>query len=362
MSIERVNVIGVETATGLKTLELVLGDVTTIECDLLAVSAFAGGYSASKGTVLGSILERHGLSIREEADRPEIDLRAQFGIWISRRLKGLPFARVICVEIVGGVNDPEQAMENLYVGLAVLEAKGIPVRTIATPLLGAGDQEIDVELLVAPLIKKTTEALHRSRTLERVVVAARSEERAERVGEEIDRQFGARRSRLPGRELIPALLADIRLICETLWHRTEGVQKRLASEMLDVMSRDSPLATDIGLLARKLAEVVTDSLHASKPSIDLYAKIESLGPRGVSPWMVSYLHTLRVIGNEVVHIREKSPRIPADLADDDVVLCLFCMFRVTRFWLESIEQRDAREMESSGPSNQRHTKTAGSIE
>ena len=42
---ERVNVIGVETLYGLRTLELFIGDVTTVPCDILAVSAFKGGYS-----------------------------------------------------------------------------------------------------------------------------------------------------------------------------------------------------------------------------------------------------------------------------------------------------------------------------
>jgi hypothetical protein len=50
--------------------------------------------------------------------------------------------------------------------------------------------------------------------------------------------------------------------------------------------------------------------------------------------VISYLHTLRVIGNEVVHIRDHGDRLPGALEDYDIAMCLLSIQRVVQFWLE----------------------------
>jgi hypothetical protein len=336
---QRLNVIGVESIHGLRTIELVRGDIADIQCDLLAVSAFKGGYSATPGTVLGSLRQKHDFSLRDDFDRREYDLRDQFGIWVTRALEGMPFARVICVEMKGHSEDPAVAMENLFVGLAVLEAKGVKVATLALPFLGTGLQKIPTDQIVSPMISQTTAALHRLQFLERVTFAAIDPEMAGIISDEMDKQLGYTRTALPRLELASALLAELRAIAGEIRLLSSGVEQRMAEEMLDVVSREEPASTEIGLLARRLAEVITDVHHQGKPSVDLFQKIEGLAQRGISPWVVNYLHTLRVIGNEVVHIRDGLHRTPPQLADDDVALCLFCVLRVAHFWQDSIRSR-----------------------
>lgn len=341
---ERVNVIGVETLYGLRTLELFIGDVTTVPCDILAVSAFKGGYSPIPGTVLGSLSECHGVSVRDEAIAPAVDLRTQFGIWVTRQFEALPFNRILCVEINDFHLEPSVtpnfsvAIENVFVGLAILEAKGVCITSMALPFLGTGNQNIPHEQIVTPLIEKTVAALRRSQNLGKVTFVARTSEAATVISDEIDRQLGYSRTNLPRRELAGALLTELRVVAMDLRVRTAGLQHRMASEMLEVVSRENPPASEIGLLARRLAEVVADSLHVGRSSIDLFQKIEGLAQRGVSPWVINYLHTLRVIGNEVVHIRDRMSRNPEHIADDDVAVCLFCVLRVARFWQGSLPQ------------------------
>ena len=336
---QRLNVVGVETLHGLRTIELVNGDIADVPCDLLAVSAFKGSFSATPGTVLGALREKHGFSLQDDFTFREYDLRQQFGIWVTRALHDLPFSRVICVEMIGYSEDPAVAMENLFVGLAVLEAKGVKVSSLALPFLGTGLQRIPADRIVSPMISQTTEALRRSQHLERVIFTALDPGMAEIISNEMDRQLGFTRTSLPRRELVFALVTEMRVVASELRLRTSGIELRMAEEILDVVSREDQPATEIGLLARRLAEVIADTLHQGKPSVDLFQKIEGLGQRGISPWVVNYLHTLRVIGNEVVHIRDGLRRTPPQLADDDVALCLFCILRVARFWLDSLQAR-----------------------
>ena len=339
---ERVNVIGGETLYGLRTLELFIGDATAVPCDILAVSAFRGGYAPRPGTVLGSLSECHGVSVRDEAIAPAVDLRKQFGIWVTRQFEALPFNRILCVEITDFQLEPSvtpnfsAAIENVFVGLAILEAKGACITSMALPFLGTGNQKIPHEQIVTPLIEKTVAALRRSQNLGKVIFVARTSEAATVISDEIDRQLGYSRTILPRRELADALLAELRVVARDVMLHTQGIQRRMAAEMLEVVSRDNPPANEIGLLARRLAEVVTDCMHSGRPTIDLFQKIEGLAQLGVSPWVVNYLHTLRVIGNEVVHIRDRMARTPEHIADDDLAVCLFCILRVTRFWQDSL--------------------------
>ena len=194
--------------------------------------------------------------------------------------------------------------------------------------------------MIGPLVEKTRDAIARSSTLERVMFVERSEEKAHLLLGEIERQFGTINPSLPKADLIAGLMKELQALAQTLSASTSGLQKRMAGEMLELAKAPMSNASSIGVLARRLAELVTDSLYKSSSRLDLHKKIEDLGKAGVSPWVVSYLHTLRVIGNEVVHIREPGSRLPAALSEDDVTVCLFCIQRVAQFWLDTRNEKE----------------------
>jgi hypothetical protein len=347
---ERLTVLGVETPRGLCTLELLQGDITRVPCDLLAVSAFKGSYHPTPGTVIGALKENHGISLQKSGPGralidAEFDLRDQFGIWITRELPGATCRRILCVELLGRIDDQREVgqqlqslLENVFVGLAILEAKGIVIRQLALPLLGTGQQEIAPLDIVGPLISKTQDAIARSTSLERVMFVERNPQKARLLLDEIERKFGTVNPSLPKAELIAGLMKEIQAIALKLRRATAGAQQRMAEEMHQIVSAPIPTTAGIGLMARRLAETVADTRYLGGSGDDLHKKIENLAKTGVAPWLVSYLHTLRVIGNEVVHIRERGNRLPSALNEDDVTVCLFCVQRVAQFWLDAETQ------------------------
>ncbi len=312
MSLESVLTIGSESPYGFKTVELLQGDIAFAACDVLVVSAFQGGYRPTPGTVIGALQERHGFLLADELDGCEFDLRHHFGIWITAPLADLPFKRILCVEMLaiadkGGVLDDaalQRMLRNVFVGLNILGASGYATREVALPILGAGNQGLRPEEVILRLVELAREALDRSPWLERIQFVANNETSAALLRRRLEDTFGHIDALLPRQEFVGALLQDIRATAARLQARSAGVERRMASELLEVLGEELPGAGSIGLLARRLAETVTDSLYAGSPTIDLYRKIESLAARGVAPWVISYLHTLRVIGNEVVHIRD----------------------------------------------------------
>src|SRR5690349_4006041 len=99
----RLNIVGLETASGFKTIELYEADLsrTDLICDLLVFSVFAGGYNPRPGTLLGDLKTNLGLCLSDEEKMPAYDFRKPLSLWISRSLQGYSFRRVMGIEMKG---------------------------------------------------------------------------------------------------------------------------------------------------------------------------------------------------------------------------------------------------------------------
>jgi hypothetical protein len=91
------------------------------------------------------------------------------------------------------------------------------------------------------------------------------------------------------------------------------------------------------LQSRSLAEVLVvfhlQSRSARELPHEFEKKIEALRDRGVSPWVLSYLHTIRVLGNEAAHIRLNATRRPEKPVGRDLVVLHAALNRVLVFAL-----------------------------
>ena len=74
-------------------------------------------------------------------------------------------------------------------------------------------------------------------------------------------------------------------------------------------------------------------------------KIEHLEPLGIADWIRSYMHVLRIFGNEAAHERQKLNRKPLSINETDIALSLFCLQRLLEFWV------DYREAAASTPAH-----------
>jgi hypothetical protein len=91
----------------------------------------------------------------------------------------------------------------------------------------------------------------------------------------------------------------------------------------------------VGILGRRLAEFVADDLlKRPTTSPDLTRKIEQLAEKKVANWIRSYMHTLRLLGNESAHEKPSDDRYPPFVSAEDLALCLFCAQRVLSFWCQ----------------------------
>jgi len=339
------NCIGLETRHGYRTFELFEGDLIHPEAgaDLLVVSVFAGAYLPMPGTVLGALYESWGINAREL--RPAIDLREALGVWVSSELTSGSFRRLICVEMLGSEHELHEVLRNVFVAVAVIEAKGWPAASLAMPLLGAGLQALGHESVMSALIPAAKMALERSSTFSRIMFVEKNPQRVASLDAAMNHLLGRPKITLPKGQLMINLRADI---CTTIDHALPSVpegHKFLFLELRRIVGDDGTQSFEVGMLARRLVEfVVDDLLERPKTSPDLAKKIDDLAHRAIASWIRGYMHMLRLLGNESAHEKGTEGRKPTYVSEEDLAICLFCVQRILGFWMEFGRKSSARDL------------------
>jgi hypothetical protein len=179
-----------------KRIELYQGDLTALSAaeafDLLVVSAFPDDYIPTSGSLIGG-LDRKSLSVQSLADNKEIDLRASFSCWLSREFKpedsGLRFRRIMCFEpLVRG--RPPELVGDIFRALTPILAVTPDIKTIALPVVAAGDQSYSVAEMLTPLLEAALHWLEKGLPLDCIKIVTRSDAQAE----EARRVFSAQKA------------------------------------------------------------------------------------------------------------------------------------------------------------------------
>jgi hypothetical protein len=334
---ERLVQLGVETERGLRSIELFSGDITDVPfaLDVLCVSAFPGEYFPLVGTTLGALHSKWSMSIQDLRDDCWLDLTVKLHVWISAELSHPNVRRLLCVDIPDDRSGLREAFENLFVGISVLEAKGYPVQVVAMPLLGAGNIGLPANEVADLLVPLAERAVKRSASIERLIFIEIDRGRAAALSDAIDLHLGRSRVLLPRRPLIDGLRRDILSELQGGESFVPMGHIRLVDEIKLALNQQTIRASELGVLSRRVVEfVVNDILGESKTSPDLLTRIEKLSGKGVASWIQSYMHLLRVLGNESAHEKSTTGVVPPIVDKSDLTICLFCLHRIWRFWLD----------------------------
>ena len=335
------NEVAFETPKGFRTIELHEGDLTQLgrPVDVLVLSAYAGSYAPVPRSLIRSLLDVFSLDVMQLVNEARLDFRSSLGVWISNTLEDvrptLPYTRIIGVEMRGSAAGLGEALDNVFAAIGLLEAKGISVRTMALPLLGTGSQRLEPAEVLAFLLPAVRRAMDRLDTIERVYFVERDHARATAISDAIDSTLQRSSERLGTDEA----LASVQRELVSSLQRHEGLVSKghhdLPRELREGLRRDAPRSIELGILGRRLVEFVVDDLGKRVGSQEgLERKIEFLARDGVAPWIRSYMHVLRVFGNEQAHQKDKENRRPPFVVSKDLAVCLFCMLRVWEYWVQ----------------------------
>ncbi len=172
-----------------KKLQLVHGDLCKIraEYDVVVCSAFKHSYKPTKGTLIGSLKFEKRISVEDFSRSPELDFRSQ-GCWLSKET-GTDFHRIACVELLNyyekysdenSINIIlKKSFSTLRFILEQAEFCGIPVTSVALPILGTGNQNIEISFVLGVLISQCQLILQSNNNVKKIVIFERDASKAQ---------------------------------------------------------------------------------------------------------------------------------------------------------------------------------------
>lgn len=197
----------VGTSFGEKSIKVCLGDIRELDqpVDVLTVSAFFWSYEPTPRTMIGALNEK-GISVQSLSASPEMDLRKTSNIWLSRRIgnAALPVSRIGCIEMSGVTpilgryeisrNDVLTSVQTYFRMLDIASLSGIKIETVALPIIGAGCQAFETDLIVIPLINECVQYLKQNRQVREIRLIERNPEKAHRLVSALESSYSMQRS------------------------------------------------------------------------------------------------------------------------------------------------------------------------
>jgi hypothetical protein len=340
----------VDTATGTRQVELRVGDLPGLglDVDLLVVSAFEGDYRPMAGTLLGRLQDAYGIRLDRLACA--LDLRqSPLKCWVSEAIDWAelqapqsgdpPTTRFRRVAVVEGTIDwttdwqpdallPWPPFNRLFSLLALLPMRQIATASVASPLLGSGDQGMDALLHIPDLLEGYRAAFRHVPELQHLILFDRIDRSLKVLGEAIDAALvrpTPASSRLP----LPKDLAGLGQLPVLLRQGQEQQGEALPdgllhdlAELLELLDEPEISPFALGMHSRRVVEQLVQHTLADLQDerVSLFVGINLLRQRGVDPWLISCLHQIRCFGNWMVHPQGPGQRRKVEVADVLAVL------------------------------------------
>lgn len=201
--------IAVDTPQGDKQISVLCGDIAELreELDVLTISAFYRDYAAVPHTLLGA-LDQNNISTARLSAKPFIDLRTTNNIWLSQEIKEglLPIRRIGCIESPTFYTSGDRTaillneIRAYFHMLEIASLSGAPIRTLAIPVIGGGNQRIDADLVKIPILNECFRFLKQNEQIQQIFIITRNRKQAEAFAETLEQSYLLMQNRQPAAE------------------------------------------------------------------------------------------------------------------------------------------------------------------
>lgn len=341
---EKINSIDFDTAKGLRTVEFLHGDMLQYkeEVDLLIVSVYGRSYEPVAGTLIGG-LKDIGIPIELITKDIEIDLRDSLSTMLTTEISERFFKRILFFEIKSqlkseGINlTLSEIFENLFISLLVLEKKNYKIKKIALPFIGTGKQKIPVHEVAELLPGITEKFLTELRYLEKVIFVDNNESKIKLLSEKLNERLGRPNIMVAKGIFAENLRISILKKISELQSLSEQ-HSQFLEEAKQAFSDAQVRGYQVAISGRKMLEVILNMVTKSTEGT-LADKIVHLDAFRVAIWIKSYMHMIRIFGNEMAHTKVIINQIPFEMTQEDILLNLVCIERTLDFANKYIKEK-----------------------
>lgn len=351
----QVNAVSVETPHGLRTFELYSGDMFSQAVDLMVISTHHREQEQASGPLVETLRDQFAFEVDAS------DAMIQFGGGISACAQpaddSVPFHELLTMRIAAPRLQKEpaefydRAIQSTFASVAMLEFLGRSFESIALPVL-VREGIIDYSSAVRSLLRHALTWLRRSQHTNSVRYYVYHPDELVEWDAAMNASLGRTYVDAEGESVLRGLCREIVSAIDS------GVLRGYFDELDDALRNalanpDRLCVQTIATFGRKLSEVVTEQVcrDLNLPlGRDLLTNIEAVrNSKMLAAWIASYLHSLRVFGNEGVHsLAVKRGVVPSALSTEDL-LSIFCAIRaVIQFWRVWRRERHS-ESQFEGP-------------
>lgn len=164
-----------------KRIRIINSDLTLCnkEYDIVVCSAFKDDYYPVIGTLIGALYNNKKIDLSDLSKNPDINLK-DFGGWLSKETN-TNFKRIACIEIFSisdlyinnhNILHTDKILSQTFSTMSYLikqaSFKDLNIKRIALPILGSGDQGIEIEYIIPPLLTECISLLNDIPSLEEI--------------------------------------------------------------------------------------------------------------------------------------------------------------------------------------------------
>jgi hypothetical protein len=338
-----INSTGVETQGGFGKFNLYHGSITRVSCDTLVISAFREGdkfdgqvYNAVNWMFSMQNCRRTNLINSDELIIHHYD---------TGKLQS-SFNNLLILEIGPLTDKLEEEIETLYkrtfAALEYLRYSGVNVKNTGVSFL-FGNSVKDKGRAIEKLIQQSLLWLNQANLDVTIHCAVFYTKLIDLFNETMNQTLN--RSSISEKEnpILNALLNETR---DVLKQQPSGPLDEGIKPLKSALSITDNINVElICTFSRTLCELIVREVHKwnnLKLSHDLLSSIEKLRSEGlVSPWICSYMHGLRILGNKSVHPNRSIPAyLPAQLDYNDLLNALSGLKALIEFYNVNIRGRE----------------------
>lgn len=343
-----VNSVSIETVEGYKCFNLLHGDVLDCGSDLLVLSTHANPEKPLSGAVLKGIKQKLGI----EVDPEKIFQIVRPGsIWICFQAlsENDKFKNILTVRMKKCNEDAEfeafygDAIKGVFSAISSLEFQGFSFKTISLPVL-YGSRIKDYSAAVSILLNNSITWLKKSENTRVINFVINENTELSSWDKALDRSLGRSFVNLGNNLILDSMIKEITTL---IMNNKKMLFDDLIDPLFNSLNSQDPCVENVCVNGRKFAEMIVSELlcdNGLKEEKELMNNIEKLGrEKIIAPWICSYMHGLRIFGNEMVHSKlNVSGYFPQKLNNVDFISGLSAIRALINFRLEYLKGRKSR--------------------
>jgi len=340
-----INTVGVDTPTGFGQFQLYHGSAIQMPCDVLVVSGRVSPEGKVDGQVVNALRWRYNLTINSK----DGFVRESDEIWLVHQEinhPNAPFKHVLCLFLPPEPKRAQalyqQGLQTVFAALSALEYLDVPCRKVGMSFL-AGHRVQGMDNAVETLVLASLQWLKKSARAQEVSCTLLQMDEVDSFNCAMNTTLG-RSTVGDGDPMISALRTEVLTLAARY---KDGPLKPALGPLYEALNVQGDLCIElICTFSRTLCEVMVREclkMRGQKSSGDLLNSIEKLRKTGmIAPWVSSYMHGLRVVGNKSVHPAHKPPKyLPAQLGSADLVTTMSAARCLLDFWDQHIDPDSA---------------------